>query len=150
MLHFWLSSAGLFLQRAIFGLLICDFSLNLRSNALLSAARPDNFQADKSASDPTNGLPTRAPSKDTIAVVFICLVCLVLPLLFVAGCVLHSTAKPLARIVARCLACLVLLGKRAKSGFVSASGDLRAQSSPQSPLLPATGSAAPDFRVGQE
>jgi hypothetical protein len=116
-------------------------SLNLRTNALLSAARTDSIDVDASAA----GAAQPALSKDAVAVIVTSLICLVFPLFLVLSRSLLHAAKPAAKILARLWTCLVLLGKRLKRLFGSSSGDSRShpsQSGATASLLPPSDAAS--------
>jgi hypothetical protein len=116
-------------------------SLNLRSNALLSAAQSDNFKTETSVVvDQTNASPNTILSSDVIAVVVITIACLALPLLLVAAWALQDAARPAAQLLAQLRTCIAsLVKKRGKSRASSGSRDSTSrlsQSGSKAALLP--------------
>ena len=126
-------------------------SLNLRSNALLSAAQSDNFITETSVVvDQTNASPNTILSSDVIAVVVITIACLALPLLLVAAWALQDVAQPAAQLLAQLCTCIAgLVKKRGKSRASSGSRDSTSrlsQSGSKTALLPPN--PASSFRSG--
>jgi len=102
---------------------------------LLSAARSVNFKAGSISASTSNTTPEI--SRDEAAVIILSLLCLVIPLIIVAGWHLHSVQRPVVQLMVRVWRLIARLAAHARGKLFSCTGasESRATQAPSSDYL---------------